>query len=232
MECLALFGVGGAHPGGLRLTKAMLDGEITGKGMKVLDAGCGTGQTAAYLAQSEPCHVTALDSSPLMVEKAKARFSSLGLRVDSVVGDVENLPFRDHCFDVVLSESVITFTDTLSSIRELKRVLNPEGKLFCIEMVREEALAEEEKEELAAFYGVQSLMTDEEWRQAFKVAGFNDVEIISPSVEDAVPLLEDAADFRPSVYIEDDAYAVLEKHWELTAVYKDRLRYRVFKCRL
>jgi len=51
LNCLAELGVGGAHPGGFKLTQDILSAEHIGKKTTVLDAGCGTGQTAAYVAQ-------------------------------------------------------------------------------------------------------------------------------------------------------------------------------------
>ncbi|MCR1834683.1 hypothetical protein NSA56_09745 [Oceanobacillus caeni] len=43
LDCLALFGVGGAHPGGLPLTKRILSKEEIDEKQSILDAGCGTG---------------------------------------------------------------------------------------------------------------------------------------------------------------------------------------------
>lgn len=55
LNSLAAFGVGGAHPGSLELTKEILGQlELTEK-MKVLDAGCGTGQTIEYIAHNYNC---------------------------------------------------------------------------------------------------------------------------------------------------------------------------------
>ncbi|PAV29194.1 hypothetical protein CIL05_12410 [Virgibacillus profundi] len=73
LDCLALFGVGGAHPGGLQLTKRILSQEDINEEKRVLDAGCGTGQTSAYIAETYPCHVTSLDYNKIMVDKARKR---------------------------------------------------------------------------------------------------------------------------------------------------------------
>ncbi|MBL5792479.1 class I SAM-dependent methyltransferase [Bacillus sporothermodurans] len=70
-DTLAYYGVGGAHPGGLSLTKQIFHNENITHTTKILDAGCGTGQTSAYLAEMYKCDVTALDIHPVMIEKAK-----------------------------------------------------------------------------------------------------------------------------------------------------------------
>ncbi|MGV2549691.1 SAM-dependent methyltransferase, partial [Bacillus licheniformis] len=49
LEMLSLFGVAGAHPGGLAFSKAVLQKAAPSPDQPILDAGCGTGQTAAYL---------------------------------------------------------------------------------------------------------------------------------------------------------------------------------------
>jgi ubiquinone/menaquinone biosynthesis C-methylase UbiE len=73
---LTSFGVGGAHPGGLKLTKNILSREYIDQ-KSILDVGCGTGQTSAYIAEKYQCAVTAIDNNTTMLEKAKKRFSSL-----------------------------------------------------------------------------------------------------------------------------------------------------------
>ena len=73
LEMLSLFGVGGAHPGGLAFSKAVLTKAAPPPGEPILDAGCGTGQTAAYLGHLL-YPVTCVDKDPLMLEKAAKHF--------------------------------------------------------------------------------------------------------------------------------------------------------------
>ncbi|UTW69808.1 methyltransferase domain-containing protein [Anaerobacillus sp. HL2] len=70
-DMLAQLGISSAHPGGLALSKWNFLKEKITKDMKILDLGCGTGKTAAYLASTYKCSVTALDVHPIMLEKAK-----------------------------------------------------------------------------------------------------------------------------------------------------------------
>ncbi|MGZ4106989.1 MAG: methyltransferase domain-containing protein, partial [Tumebacillaceae bacterium] len=87
-DFLANFGIGGAHPGGMTMTRDILQREGIAKGTRVLDVGCGTGQTSAYLVRQFGCQVTAIDRHPLMLEKARRRFQRERLNVTLVQGDV------------------------------------------------------------------------------------------------------------------------------------------------
>jgi protein-L-isoaspartate O-methyltransferase len=74
-DFLANLGVGGAHPGGLTLSKKVLAKEQLKPSSKVLDVGCGTRQTAAFLARTYGCQVTALDQHRLYVTKSDGESS-------------------------------------------------------------------------------------------------------------------------------------------------------------
>lgn len=67
------FGVGGAHPGGINLTKEIFKSENISTTSHILDVGCGTGQTAAYIAHKYGAKVTGIDINSIMVAKATER---------------------------------------------------------------------------------------------------------------------------------------------------------------
>ena len=91
MDMLALLGVGGAHPGGLHLTKQLLEKEEINIDTSILDIGCGTGQTSAYLYCRYGCEITACDINATMVQKANKRFEQLKLPCKATIEDIENL---------------------------------------------------------------------------------------------------------------------------------------------
>ncbi|UPG64184.1 class I SAM-dependent methyltransferase [Metabacillus endolithicus] len=70
LQMLSVLGVGGAHPGGLLLTKSIFEKEQFPITSKILDAGCGTGQSSSYLYQLG-YEVKGLDKDPVMIEHAK-----------------------------------------------------------------------------------------------------------------------------------------------------------------
>ncbi len=94
----------------------------------VLDVGTGTGQAAAILAELFPeAQIDAVDSSPEMIERARAKPDLGGVRF--AVADGARLPFAEGTIDLAVSLLVQPFED------ELKRVLAPGGwALFCYPM--------------------------------------------------------------------------------------------------
>lgn len=230
LDCLASFGVGGAHPGGLQLTKRILSREYIDQEKSILDAGCGTGQTSAYIAEKYRCSVTSLDSNNTMLQKAKQRFSSLNLPINVIYGSVENLPFIDGVFDFILSESVISFTDVFFTIQEFKKVLKPNGVLLAIEMVLEDSLSEEELKTIINFYGVSQLLLESEWHNLFQKAGFKQISIEKFKGQFNENDIDTTPDFLLSENIDDKLLEILEKHKHLTTIYKDQLGFCIFRC--
>ncbi|WP_432355485.1 class I SAM-dependent methyltransferase [Sporosarcina sp. A2] len=230
LACLAAFGVGGAHPGGLQLTKKLLENITIDEKMTVLDAGCGTGQTAAYLVNTYNCQVLAVDYNPVMVSKAKERLTKLTKEIKIELFDIEKLPYEEESIDLVLSESVIAFTNPSVSIAELTRVLKKNGILIAIEMVLEHPLTDVVKEEITKFYGMEEIWTVKEWKKALLKTGLTIQSIEVPDLEADKADNETATDFSLSEWIDEGFHDILSQHLELTEIYKNRLGVRIFTC--
>ncbi len=94
----------------------------------VLDAGCGAGQGAAYLAQNGALYVVGIDISPEAIAYARALFPMDNLSF--VVMDALRLGFSDCTFDVVTSIEVIEHLPKPEQyISEIRRVLKDQGVL-------------------------------------------------------------------------------------------------------
>lgn len=230
LDCLAAFGVGGAHPGGLQLTKELLSREKIDETKSILDAGCGTGQTSAYIAEQYRCQVTALDCNKIMLDKARKRFSSLHLPIEVKEGSTEILPFDKMVFDMILSESVMSFTDVSLTIPEFNRVLKPNGVLLAIEMVLEKSLSKKELKPIVDFYGVTQLLTDKEWEDLFKKSSFKQVIVEEFNLHLEENDVQNATDFSVSENMDDKLFEILEKHENFTTVYKGIIGFRLFRC--
>lgn len=101
-----------------------------GSGKAVLDDGCGPGFFSAILAELHN-HVTGIDYSEEMVQKARERIGALGLTADITQGDAHNLAFPNDSFDAVVSRNVIwNLKEPEKAYGEIARVLRPGGTLI------------------------------------------------------------------------------------------------------
>jgi len=111
-------------------------------GHDVLDVATGTGN-AAVRAAAAGARVTALDLTPELFETARRRARGLGVDVDWVAGDAEELPFEDGCFDRVLSVFGVQFAPRHDvAARELVRVCKPGGVIGLANWTPEGAIGE------------------------------------------------------------------------------------------
>jgi ubiquinone/menaquinone biosynthesis C-methylase UbiE len=93
-------------------------------GMKVLDAGCGDGVLSLMMAEKGAV-VTGTDLSVPNIDSSKHRAREAGLehKVSFMVADLENLPFEDNTFDLVVSSHVLEhIPDFDKGLREVMRV--------------------------------------------------------------------------------------------------------------
>jgi ubiquinone/menaquinone biosynthesis C-methylase UbiE len=98
-------------------------------GSRVLDVCAGNGN-ATLAAARRFTDVTSTDWVPSLLESGKRRAEAEGLTVQFQEADVENLPFPDGSFDVVLSTFGVMFSpDQQKAASELVRVCKPGGKI-------------------------------------------------------------------------------------------------------
>ena len=96
-------------------------------GDSVLDVAAGTGNVA-LLAAKAGADVVGLDLAPELFETARTRADALGVEVEWVAGDAEDLPYPDDSFDRVLSAFGVQFTPRHEvTAAELVRVCKPGG---------------------------------------------------------------------------------------------------------
>ncbi|MFC6230830.1 class I SAM-dependent methyltransferase [Paenibacillus allorhizosphaerae] len=171
LDMLTRLGVGSAHPGGFTATLQQLSEFPLPTGSRILEVGCGTGRTACYLAKNGYA-VTGLDIREEMLAKARQRASAEKLNVTFVQGSIDDLPFPDRSFDIVLAESVTNFANIPMALSEYFRVLTPGGTLFDREVMIMSAMAQNDYKEVVRFFGFDRLLSEEGWLEALAAAGF------------------------------------------------------------
>jgi malonyl-CoA O-methyltransferase len=99
----------------------------------ILEIGCGTGKNTALLAEIGQ-HVTALDFSPAMIEKARAKLSNDN--VTFTVADItQRWPCEDQSIDLISCNLVLEHVSDLSFIfAQAFRVLRDGGRFFVSEL--------------------------------------------------------------------------------------------------
>ena len=101
-------------------------------GMRVLDVASGSGAVSLAAARLG-ANVTAVDISPVMIDRLKGRAHQEGLNLEASVMDGHALDLPDDSFDVVASEfGVMLFPDLPLGLREMRRVTKPRGRVVVV----------------------------------------------------------------------------------------------------
>jgi len=100
----------------------------------VLDLCCGTGDQAVALRKHAAQTVVASDFCLPMLDLAADKFRRLEPRPQRLAGDALSLPFRGAVFDAVtVSFGLRNFADLDQGLREIHRVLRPQGQVRFLE---------------------------------------------------------------------------------------------------
>lgn len=106
------------------------------KPKQILDIATGTGDLALMMSSLNPEKIIGLDISEgmLAVGKQKINKANLSDKIEMIVGDSENIPFKDNTFDAItVSFGVRNFENLDKGLTEINRVLKPEGSFVVLE---------------------------------------------------------------------------------------------------
>ena len=137
----------------LRANSTLVRGCDLRQGQRVLDAGCGVGGTAIWLAETYRVHVTGLTicEPHIAVAAEHAQQRGVGHLVEFRYGDFMNMPFPDATFDVVLNhESFCYVPDRLAYFQGVRRVLKPGGRWQALDGFLSGVSMSETQEEIIA----------------------------------------------------------------------------------
>ena len=154
-------------------------------GQRILDAGCGVGGSAIWLAQTFGAEVVGITPVPSQVDRARrhARATGVADRVTFEQQDYTHTTFPDRSFDYVWAiESVCHAPDKRAVLREARRVLRPGGRLGVIEYVRTgrpHAPADERLlQRWLSDWAIPDLATGAELVHSSQAAGFEAVRLV------------------------------------------------------
>ena len=100
-----------------------------------LEVGAGTGRNLALYPPGVV--LTATDVAPAMLERARRRAADAPVPVHLERADVQQLPYPNGSFDTVLATCVFcSVPDPVAGLRELRRVVRPDGRVLLLEHVR------------------------------------------------------------------------------------------------
>jgi cyclopropane fatty-acyl-phospholipid synthase-like methyltransferase len=148
----------------------------------VLDAGCGIGGSAVWLADNLGASVVGVNISVKQVEQAErlARTGPLRNRVQFHVADYCATELAGDSFDVVWAlESVCYAEDKRAFLAEAHRLLKPSGRLIIADgfLTRENLAPDEHRivERWQCGWAIPSVASIEQFGRCLRAAGFHNV---------------------------------------------------------
>ena len=144
-------------------------------GEQVLDVGCGTGTLAMEVARrvGRAGRVAGIDPGTEQIARARKKAAWRHAPIEFQIGVIEQLPFPDQTFDVVLSTLMMHHLPTplkRQGLAEIARVLKPGGRLVIADFKRKQDRAGQ----AARFHAGGSSMQD--LAAMVSGAGFEDLE--------------------------------------------------------
>jgi demethylmenaquinone methyltransferase / 2-methoxy-6-polyprenyl-1,4-benzoquinol methylase len=110
---------------------------------RILDVATGTADVALETQkQLQPNKIIGIDISAQMLEVGRQKIEKKGVQniIELQLGDSENIQFEDDSFDAVtLSFGVRNFENVEQGLKEIYRVLKPNGQLVVLEFSRPRA---------------------------------------------------------------------------------------------
>jgi ubiquinone/menaquinone biosynthesis C-methylase UbiE len=105
-------------------------------GPRVLEVGVGTGKNIQFWPLN--CRITAIDLTPGMLDIARQQARDLNRNQDDLfLADVQHLELPSATFDTIVATFVFcSVPDPVQGLREIGRVIRPDGQILLLEHVR------------------------------------------------------------------------------------------------
>lgn len=120
------------RPGGIKLTKYLLDLSGFNAGDKVLDVGCGKGLTLSYLRDS--CKLRAMG-----LDRQISTRSLVAQNLPLIRAEMTSLPVLNASLDGIICECVLCLGERKTILNEFARTLLPKGRLAISDIYLKDA---------------------------------------------------------------------------------------------
>jgi ubiquinone/menaquinone biosynthesis C-methylase UbiE len=142
------------------------------EGERILDVACGDGALSLKIAE-RGCEVHGIDMSEDTTSYAKRLAEREKIACVFEVGSAEDLPYPDEYFDkIACSSSLEHFKDDIKTLKEMHRVLKPDGKVVLTTDSFNYPIEEELKEMHRKIAYVVNYYTPEMLKERFEISGF------------------------------------------------------------
>lgn len=156
--------------------------------MRILDAGCGVGGSAVYLAKNRNCQVDGITLSEKQVLRGNENILKAGVSnlVEILSMDYTSTSFEDNTFDVVWAcESLSSCGDKGDFAKEAARILKPGGRLVLSDFFRNQHVSKDEPliNEWCQSWAMAPLSTVTELMSTLEENGFTAIRVEELSAE-------------------------------------------------
>jgi len=179
MELMSKAGFSKLHPGGQFSTEKLLELCKVDRTKRVVDIGCGPGETTIYIAKRFGCQVTGIDIMPEMIKQAKE--NALKQKVSHLTRfetvDAMSPVYSDTSFDLAIFQAVLIFGDKQKMLNFAYHALRDNGQVGAIELTWRDNPSEEIKEKFSTEFAkpLINVETIGGWKSNFSKAGFQKV---------------------------------------------------------
>ena len=145
--------------------------------LEIVVAGCGGGETTAWLAQRTGASLTGVDPDPANIRLAEARAARAGASLHYQVAPLDDLPHETGVFDVAVGEPPLSSArDAGKAVAELARVVKPMGIVVLLQPTWTSEIAREAREAVVDRLGLRPRLLVE-WKQMMRDAGLVELQV-------------------------------------------------------
>ena len=205
---------------------------------KILDMGCGNGNTSTWLSKTTRCRVTGIDLSGVRIGNANASLEALPPEIGALLtfekASATELPFEDGSFTHIWSQATIYHVhEKEQALREAHRTLESGGVLVFDDLVKPKS----DISETARQYVYQRLLFDtpfsfSSYQDALRDVGFKVMEAhdLSPHLRQSYQCLSKMALDRSEN--QDDKFAHLSFAYQqmIRAIDRQELGWGMYLC--